>query len=431
MSYQIRDAAAVVKTFKSTVNADSEHLPHHHIDSFPMQHIDSFSRIRTAEPGYRFDSQLTYNVDSDLWDTSTTNGSVTHSATERWAAMSCNSGGANTAVLQSHYHAPYTPGRGQLAFITFLMGAAPATAGFKRVGYFDGTNGIYLERTTTAVNLVLKSSTTKGTETVPQASWNIDPMDGTGPSGVTLNLSNVQILVIQLQALYVGRVVVGFDVAGELIPVHQFLCANDEAYPYIAQASLPIRYEVTATVSTSSNIEMKAICASVISEGGENLIDIPGRQFPSTATLANSASGTLLVVRAKSQLNSINSNVIGIPTDLDISVADSGCWINVRLNATVLAGTFTDVSTRSAFEESFAGNAGTDPTVDTATGTLIDRFWLPASSTIRTTASRGLSGKAVLCYSHLLGAGDRISIDYDSGSGTTDVYASLKWKEIR
>lgn len=408
------------------------YAPEVDMGAMPIQHIDSFSRIRTAEPGYRFDSQLTYQVDADLWDTSTTNGSVTHSATERWAAMSCNSGGANKAILQSHYHAPYTPGRGQLAFITFLMGAAPDTEGFKRVGYFDGTNGIYLERTASAVNLVLKSSTSKGTESVPQADWNIDPLTGSGPSGITLDLNDVQILVIQMQALYVGRVVVGFDIGGELIPVHQFLCANEEGHPYIAQASLPVRYEVTATANTAANIEMKAICASVISEGGDDLADIPGRQFVSSGTVANAASGTLLVIRAKAQLNSINSNTLVIPTDFDVSVADAGCWINVRRNAAVTDGTFTDVNgTYSTVEESFAGNAGTDPTINTATGILIDRFWIPASATIRTSSTRGLTGKTVLCYSHLLGAGDTLSVDYDTGGSTTDVYASLKWKEIR
>lgn len=426
----VKDGNGTLRTVKSTDNA-TVHTPHHNVDAFPQRHIDSFSRMRTAEPGYRFDSQLTYQVDSDLWDTSTTNGSVTHSATERWAALSCNSGGANTAILQSHYHSPYTPGRGQLALITFLMGAAPATAGFKRVGYFDGTNGIYLERTTSAVNIVLKSSTSKGTETVAQASWNVDPMDGTGPSGITLDLTKVQILAIQMQALYAGRVIVGFDMAGELVPVHEFLCANDEAYPYIAQASLPVRYEVTATASTSSNIELKALCASVISEGGEDLFNVAGRPFPSSGEIANATSGTLLVVRAKSQLNSINSNVLAIPTDLDVTVADAGCWINVRLNATVTAGTFTDVSTKSAFEESYAGNAGTDPTINTATGTLIDRFWVPAGANLRTSVTHGLAGKAVLCYSHLLGAGDTISVDYSGGGATTDVFASLKWKEIR
>lgn len=399
--------------------------------TFPVQHIDSFSRVRTAEPGYRFDNQLTYQVDTDLWDTLSSGGSVAHSATERWALLTANALGANSAIMQSHYHSPYTPGRGQLVFVTFLMGDAPAVAGHKRVGYFDGTNGIYLERTPTDVNIVSKSSTTYGTETVAQADWNVDPMDGTGPSGLTLDLTKVQILVIAMQALYVGRVMVAFDINGELVPVHQFLCANNEAVPYIAQASLPIRYEVAATISTTGAVTLSAICGSVISEGGADLAAIPGRQFPSTGTLANTASGTVLVIRAKSTFNSINSNVIAMPTDLDVSVADAGCWINVRLNPTVTAGTFTDVGARSAFEESFAGNAGTDPTVNTATGTLIDRFWLPASAAIRTNNSRGLSGKVVLCYSHLLAAGDVLSIDYDGGGATTDVQASLKWKEIR
>lgn len=401
------------------------------VQDLPTQNIDSFSRLRTSDPGYRFDSQLTYHIDADLWDQKTTNGTITHDATERTAVLSANAGGANTAILQSHYHAPYTPGRGQLAFVTFNMGAAPAVAGFKRVGYFDGTNGIYLERTPTAVNLVLKSSTSKGTETVAQTAWNLDKMDGTGASGKTLDLTKTQILVIALQALYVGRVIVGFDIDGDLIPVHQFTCANKEAFPYIAQASLPVRYEVTATAATTGAIAMTAICSSVISEGGKDLQDMSGREFVASGSVANAAAGTAIVIRCKEQLNSINQHAIVIPDALNVSVVDAGCWVEVRRNATVTAGDFADINAASTVEVSFAGNTGTDPVVTAGTGTLIDRFYIPASNQQRTSADAGLTGKTVLAYSHLLGVGDTLSVIYNGGGSTTDVFASLKWKEIR
>lgn len=418
------------RTFAAT-ESGSVLTPHSHVKSLPVQHIDSFSRLRTAEPGYRFDSQLTYQIDSDLWDTAVTNGTVAHEATERAATLTADASGANSAVLQSHYHAPYTPGRGQLAFITFVMGAAPATGGYKRAGYYDGANGIYLERTDSAVNLVLKSTTSKGTETVAQASWNLDPMDGTGPSGITLDLTKCQILAIQMQALYVGRVVVGFDIGGELVPVHQFLCANEEAVPYIAQANLPIRYEVGGTADTSAATVMHAICSSVISEGGQELERMSGRTFPAWGEVVNAAAGAVLVIRCKEQLNSIDQNALAIPDGLDVAVQDAGCWIEIRRNATVTAGTFEDVDTLSAVEVSYAGNAGTDPVVTAGTGTLVDRFYVPASQSIRTLADTSLIGKTLLCYSHLLGVADTISVIYNTGSGTTDVRCSLKWKEIR
>jgi hypothetical protein len=431
MPLQLKDWTNGTQPIESDTSPAGNFIPAVAVRNFPLAAVDAFSRLRVSLPGYRFDSQFTNRIDPDLWDTKVTTGSVTHSATERWVALTATASSINSAVLQSHYHAPYTPGRGQLCFITFNLGAHPASGGYKRVGYYDGTNGIYLERTATATNLVLKSSTSKGTETIPQASWNLDPMDGTGPSGITLDLSRMQILVLALQALYVGRATVGFDIGGELIPVHQFLCANEESFPYIAQASLPVRYEVGGTAATGTDTVMHAVCASVISEGGADIANIPGRNYTSKGEFANLASAVVCAIRVKAQLNSINQNAVIIPTDVTVSIADAGAWISVLLNPEITAGTFTDVHTSSVVEESFAGNAGTDPTVHaTNRGTIIDRFYVPAAANTKTEKTTGIAGKAVLAYSHLLASGDVIAILVEGGA-TTDAFGSLKWKEIR
>ena len=408
-------------------------LPALHITSFPAQHIDAFSRVRTSDPGYRFDSQFTYQIDSDLWDIKETgDGDVSPDGTNRLAVLTAGAtAGANTAVLQTHYHAPYTPGRGQLAFITFSMPGTVPTNGERGVGYYDGSNGIYLKETASGLTLNVTSTTSATDQSVAQGDWNIDPLDGNGPSGILLDTSNTNIIVIQLQALYVGRVVVGFDVGGSLIPVHSFEHANILTEPYMAQASLPVRYWAnTSTDATSCVVD--AICCSVISEGGDDLQDIPGRQFVSKATNldVDTPAEAILVVQVKSQLNSLNQNAVVIPTELDISVAAAGCWIEVRRNVTVTAGDFTAVSARSVCEECFVGNAGADPVVTAGTGDLIDTFYVPATASVRGSKSQGLAGKVVLAYSHLLATADNIAILALDGANS-EVRVALKWKEIR
>jgi len=430
-NYQIKDGNAALKTFKSSV-LGTVNTPHHNIDALPLQHVDAFSRMRTSNPGYRFDSQLTYRIDADLWDTKVTgDGATTHDATNRMVAVvSGATAGANTAILQTHSHAPYTPGRSQLIFITFNMPSTVPTNGEVGCGYYDGSNGVYLKRTASGLTLNIDNTTSLANESAAQASWNIDPLDGSGPSGITLDVTDTNILVIQMQALYVGRVVVAFDIGGNLVPVHEFNHANSVAYPYIAQASLPIRYWAN-TSTDSGSATINAICCSVISEGGEDLEDIPGRQFVASGSLTDASPKiAAVVIRPKSTLNSITSNVIGIPTELDVAIATAGAWIEVRRNATVTAGTFTDIDALSSFEASFAGNAGTDPAVTADTGTLVDKFYVPASAQNRTSDSQGLIGKAVLTYSHLLATADNLAIIIDGGS-TTDAFVSLKWKEIR
>lgn len=431
-NYTIIDGDSIKRTFKSST-IDSVNIPHHNIDALPAEHIDAFSRLRVSSPGYRFDSQLTNQIDADLWDSKVTgDGTIAHDGTNRKATVTAGAtAGANTAIFQSHYHSPYTPGRGQLVFITFAMPGVVPTNGEVGCGYFDGNNGVYLKRTASGLSLNLDSTTSHADASIAQASWNIDSLDGTGPSGITLDATKTNILAIQIQALYVGRVVVGFDIGGSFIPAHAFEHANIASHPYMAQASLPVRYWATTSTDASA-ATIHAICSSVISDGGEDLTEIQGRTFVSYGenTDVDAAAEAVLVIRPKAQLNGINQNAVVIPTELDIAVAVAGCWVEVRANATITAGTFTNVSTGSVVEESFAGNAGTDPVVTAGTGTLIDKFYLPASSQIRSTKGQGLGGKVVLAYSHLLATADNIAIMALGGSNS-EVRAALKWREVR
>lgn len=428
----ILDSTATTKVLRTTENASGVHTPHRVIESLPVQHIDAFSRLRTSNPAYRFDSAFTYDIDDDLWDTAVTgDGSVTHDATDRLALVnSSTTAGANTAILQTHYHSPYTPGRGMLAFMTFAIPTAPPTNGEVGVGYYDGTNGVYLKQTASAVTLNVDNNTNAANQSVAQASWNIDPMDGTGPSEKTLDLTKTNILVIQLQALYVGAVTVAFDIDGTLYPVHRFNNANTLTEPYLAQASLPVRYWAN-TSTDAADAQINAICSSVISEGGQELADIPGRNFVATGELANTAAGTAIVIRPKAQFNGINQNALVLPTGFDVTVADAGCWVEIRRNATVTAGTFTDVDALSTVEASFAGNAGTDPVVTAGTGTLILRRYVAAGAQADGSKSEGLLGKELLAYSHLLAAADSLALIWNGGAGTTDIFASLDWRELR
>lgn len=416
--------------------SNSDELTIHYDDGSPNLSVDfadiaqdSFGRLRTSNPGQRFDAQLTYQINSDAWDQSGTNHTITHSATERWAALTCGTASGDKAILQSHYHSPYTPGRGQLAFITFKAETTPAPNGYVRVGYYDGTNGIYLERLSTGNNLVLKSSTSKGTETVAQADWNIDPMDGSGPSGRTLNLANVQILVIQLQALYVGRVVVGFDIDGKVVPVHQFLCANEEAFPYIAQASLPVRYEVGCSGASGAAPVLKAICASVMSEGGANLDEMFGRAFSAsngTTSIGVTTRAPILSIRPTSTINSVPQHAVAIPLSCEVLAKTNDAFVEIVRN-----GTLSGSPSFAAVDSALSGMTKDVAASGISGGQVIDSFFVVASASSRNMTGRDLAGRGLLCYSHLLGSGDTLSVVVTALSGTTNVNAALKWKELR
>jgi hypothetical protein len=167
----------------------------------------------------------------------------------------------------------YQPGKSLLVLSTFVM--SPAKTGLRqRVGYYGANNGYYLElNDTTSVSFVERSFVTGAVVDTPvaQASWNIDPMDGSGPSGITLDLTKAQILFMDLEWLGVGTVRIGFVIDGNFYVCHKFHHANIIATTYITTASLPLRYEITNTVVTSSASILKQICSTVLSEGGYQL----------------------------------------------------------------------------------------------------------------------------------------------------------------
>lgn len=394
--------------------------------------IDAFGRMRTSDPAYRFDGQQVYPNSGDVWDTFTTNGSFAFDSVNRFTTVYA-SAGTNVSVMQSHYYAPYTPGRSQLSFITFNMRTAPVTGQTKRVGYFDGSNGVFLEwDAATGVSVNIVSGTALGNQKVLQASWNIDKMDGTGRSGRTLDLTKVQILAVSLQALYAGRVIIGFDIDGQLWPVHQFKHANLVTDPYLQQASLPVRYESRGT-NASNATSLDAICATVISEGGVELLEIPGRTFSissGTVTTSVSSRRPVLTIRPKRNFNGVPNNTVVVPQRFSSFVVTNYMRYELVRNGTVTgpANTpYTDVdSTNSTVEYNTNGTAisgGQAVYTDYATGTA--KF----ADTIFPSAI----GRLLLSYSSLLpqNAADTFSFVVTPLSGTPSVIAGLGWKEIR
>ena len=78
----------------------------------------------------------------------------------------------------------------------------------------------------------------------PQAQWNIDHLDGTGPSGYLLDATKMQMLMIQYT--WYGAGFVDFGVRGPLgnyIFAHRFMNNNMNYEAYMRSGNLPARYQ--------------------------------------------------------------------------------------------------------------------------------------------------------------------------------------------
>jgi hypothetical protein len=242
--------------------------------TFGGTNLDAFGRLRVSEPFTLFDSQNRYAADDQFSSSTTGSGSsVTFATNESSVNLNVGTVSSGKTVRQTFRRMPYQPGKSMLILTTFCMNAAKANLR-QRVGYFDENNGIYLEQNGTSEPSFVVRTNTSGspvnTNSVSQSSWNGDKLDGTGASGIDLDLTTVQIFWSDIEWLGVGNVRCGFVINGQFIICHTFQCANQTGRTkvYMETAILPIRYEIENTNTTADASTLKQICSTVISEGG-------------------------------------------------------------------------------------------------------------------------------------------------------------------
>jgi hypothetical protein len=394
--------------------------------------LDAFSRLRVSNPLILFNSQLTYDLAPIILE-QITNGigaTIAHDATNRYALMtfaSTPTGGK--AYMQSYEYLPYQPGRSQLIFVTFNMIAAVANV-LKFAGYSDGVNGIEFQLDGTTKQFVIYSASSAGNETVTQSSWNLDKLDGTGASGFTLDITKTQILVIDIQALYVGRVRIGFDIGGNIIYAHEFLHANLFASPYIQSANLPVRCGMTCTATVSTT--MNFICSAVISEGGTEDINVFGYTFQQdSGAISVGTGGThMLSLRPRTTFNGITNRTRVAYIDVEIYNAGNQPIQWQLCIGQAISGTTTYNAVNSTYSSSEYNILGT---LSGSPAVVIDGGYVASSG-----GAKGVTNTAIISrYPITLDAAGAaralgtLTLKATSLSGTQTVYASIKFREIR
>lgn len=233
---------------------------------------DAFGRQRVSNPFTLFDSSHRYK-DNGLWNTSiASGGSAVFSVNEGLVNLNVDTTSGSEVLRETSKVFSYQPGKSLLVMNTFVM--APAQNRLRqRVGYFGRDNGLYVQLNNTTLSFVKRSSVTGAlVETVvPQSSWNVDKMNGSGPSGVILDITKAQIYFMDIEWLGEGTVRMGFVIDGVFIVCHKFNHANLITSTYITTATLPLRYEITNTGVTATVSTLKQVCSTVLSEGGYEL----------------------------------------------------------------------------------------------------------------------------------------------------------------
>ena len=384
--------------------------------------FDSFGRLRVSNPFTLFDSQNRYQKDPQFSEELVTGGTATYVANESSVDLAVTTSSGSKAVRQSFRVFPYQPGKSLLVLATFVMNEGKTNLR-QRVGYFNTSNGVFFQVNNTTKSFVLRTNTSgtpSDTRTVDQADWNGDKLDGSGPSGITLDTTKAQILFMDFEWLGVGSVRCGFVINGTFILCHTFNNANDLDKVYMTTAILPVRYEIENTGATASSSTMTQICSSVVSEGGY--------QQKSALTWARMtsvmAATTTIKPMVSIQLKSTALGAIVIPSIFNAIPIGSVLDYEVLLikNPTLTGASFTSLSTNVEYDVTASALTG---------GTIVEQAYTSGSNQGSALASQGMDYNFDLQLGvSISGTSDIYTLAARTISGSDDIIGALSFYDL-
>jgi len=389
--------------------------------------LDAFGRLRVGSPYTLFESKLLGLTDAPLlWHEILESGAgitaSTPTAAQPFIDFTSTLNTAGVFTRQTRRRFRYLAGKSQLVTITGVLDLSGGGTGVvRRIGYFDDDNGLFFEDNAGTIRVVVRTNNTGSPvdSATAQSSWNIDPFDGTGPSGVTVDWSQSQIFLIDFQWLAVGRVRFGLVIGGALYYAHEFSHTNSSSIPYMSTPNLPVRYQMVTTSSSPAST-MRCICSSVVSEGGAEPIQSRFSGYTATHVDADSVGTTYAVVGIRLKSTHLGTTIDPATISLLSTTNDNYIW-SLRVNPTV-AGTFTysSVSSDSSAEIAYGATANT-----VTSGHVIDSGFGAGSLVERVAGAEFVEKLGSL----IDGTPDELVLCTEPLSINMDVYGKISWLE--
>lgn len=402
------------------------------ITTYQKKHVDSYGKLKVVNPLTLLDLRFYstgLNTNPVLSVTESSNAtyytSTIETDTSSVLIAKVTGGGADGHFKsQSRRYAVYQPGKSMLINLTGILKVGTNTDVTTRIGYFDDNNGLFFQHINGVVSVVLRNNTSD--TPIPSTSWNIDAMDGTGTSGMTLNVAFEQFYIIEFAWLGVGGIRFGILHHDEVHFCHIISNANTLTAPYMSNPNLPVRYELSGSTNDSEGSMLQG-CASVISEGGYNPI---GRIFSAgnstVIAVTNSVEVPLLMLMGNnnyyhhtvipqsiSVLSTTNNDPIIVRVRLYLSGASTGLtptWINAT-------STYSVIKHAVAFTGTFA--AGTSIVISQENVYSRSNFSI-----------NNLANTFTQLSSDVGNVSDIILVTAIGLTATASVVASMTWQEI-
>ena len=366
-----------------------------------------------------------YTKDPLIWDEEITGtASSTLDTYEATLVLSVGTTTGDRIERQTKRVLPYIPGRENEVIMHFKLNAQQPGI-VKRLGILDERSGIYFEDDGTTYNVVLRKTTSGGTtETrIARANWNGDKLDGTGGSGITIDFTKFQTLVIEYN-WFTGHAEIKFIIGNYSHPIHQFEFNNSEDAVITNTPFLPIKWDIHNTTGVSGTHTLEISSYATLSEAGS--VPLGVKNTVTTPLVGVKCTDALTYYPILSiRLRSDRIKGIVLPLAFQVAALDNApIFYKVLLNPSL-----TGATTWDSYDDTHV-EYNTDATA------LIEGDYTITAGYISPTGQGGLinlnTESAFQIGRENMGTtSDVVTIAAASVSGNKDIYAALSWIEVR
>lgn len=390
--------------------------------------LDSFARLRISNPVTIFDSTLQYGKQPLFWEEWVAGGGTsTHLPNQSAVQMAVGTASGDKTTRQTHRYIRYQPGKSQLVMMTALLNASKANLR-QRLGQFDDNNGLYFDLTSTGFQVCIRTFTSGSVvnNCVLQSSFNADKLDGTGASGITLDITKTQIFFFDYEWLSVGPVRFGIFINSLPVYLHIFRNENSQTVPYSTTMNLPLRIEIENTGTTASSSALNTICYSVIAEGSASVDSgLPQTASNGITPIAVTTRRPVLSIRPRLLFNSIANRAEITLKNLRFRTTINDSFCEIVYGGALTGASFADVDTTySTVQKDVAATAITG-------GQIVSSAFAISGTGSTAELADLIIGEGGLAFGldHAASVQDILSVVCTSFSGTSNISATLDWVE--
>lgn len=396
------------------------------------EQLDAWGRVRASIPTTLFELNFNFSKkELNMNEKLVSGGTATYSYDDSGVNLTVPTTSGASVVRQTKRYFRYITGKGMSVLTAIIPGPAKANV-FKGWGYFDANDGMFFRQTGSGFAVVIRSSTSGSPvdTVINQADWNIDKMDGTGISGVTLDPEKYNVWVVEFAWQGAGGVRFGVFMGGYVNYVHEFRPANILTEPFTRTPILPVRYEITNTGTAASSTKITHGTLGLIVDGPSSILDATQGFSTSREATPKSLNTTLSPVLAIRPKLLIDGETNRVPIELQtltITAETQTIYWELVKNVTITGGTWSSVNSISAVERNTTATSYSG-------GTVLDSGYVLASSQGNTTISGSTSSS--LDKLNFIGldidgsAQENLILVARTITSTTNSFATMKWQEL-